>query len=165
MTQQQMVADAIKELSKEKQEAEIKKIKDIVQRYLEKIDTKKKEVKESQEELRALEKDLDDLKDGRLDKIEERQGKDVVHDRVKIIEVHRIETQYIPMQPWRSPWEITYYYPTGTYCFSTGSTTLGLGSVTTTTSGNCLGATQTTGVTFQNFASGNYQVGGNSINL
>jgi len=63
-----MVADAIKELSKEKQEAEIKKIKDIVQRYLEKIDTKKKEVKESQEELRALEKDLDDLKDGRLDK-------------------------------------------------------------------------------------------------
>jgi hypothetical protein len=37
MTNKDMVADAIKEISKEKQEAEIKKIKDIVRSYLTKI--------------------------------------------------------------------------------------------------------------------------------
>ena len=113
-----MVSTAIKEVEKEHQEAEIQKIKDIVKKYLEKIQSKKEKVKEEQEELRALEKDLDDLKAGRLDKIEERQGKDPVHDRVKIIEIHRIETQYVPYYPWRSPYQITYYQP---YCTTTYS--------------------------------------------
>ena len=188
MNNKEIVADAIKEISKEKQEAEIKKIKDIVKSYLEKISNKKEKVKEVQEELRALEKDLDDLKAGRLDKIEERQGKDPVHDRVTIIEIHRIEKEYIPYQPWRSQYEIVYVpYPpvyyngysttigqTGiSYCSNTTSISNqlqgiqcgGVSSVSSSQSqiGNC--QTQASGIQFQNFVQGQYWINGQSINL
>jgi hypothetical protein len=164
MTNKDMVADAIKEISKEKQEAEIKKIKDIVRSYLTKIQEKKEKEDEVRKERLALEKDLDDLKAGRLDKIEERQGKDPIHDKVTIIEIHRIEKEYIPYQPWRSPWVVEYKWVTPNYYATCSNTSLQGVSATFTTSAQC-SSVQTTGSQWQNFVGGNYQVGGNNINL
>jgi hypothetical protein len=168
MTNKEIVADAIKEISKEKQEAEIKKIKDIVRTYLEKIQQKKEKEDEVRKERLALEKDLDDLKAGRLDKIEERQGKDPIHDKVTIIEIHRIEKEYIPYQPWRSPWIVEYrQFPYGTsisYTSNTSSLNNQLLGVTQSLGMQC-SSVQTTGAQWQNFVGGNYQVGSNNINL
>ena len=141
-----MVSNAIKELEKEKQEKEIAKIKDIVRAILEKVEEKEKEVKAKQEELRALKADLDDLKAGRLDKIEERQGKDPVHDKVTIVKICRVEAGYVPMQPWRSWWEIN--------------------SQTSSSQGEAWSGVWTTGTTCQNFTGGTYTLGsGQIINL
>ena len=162
MTNKEIVADAIKEISKEKQEAEIKKIKDIVRTYLEKIQQKKEKEDEVRKERLALEKDLDDLKAGRLDKIEERQGKDPIHDKVTIIEIHRIEKEYIPYQPWRSPWYVE-IKPIGQWGVPYYATCTGnAGSITL--QAQC-SSVQTTGAQWQNFVGGNYQVGSNNINL
>jgi hypothetical protein len=189
MTNKDMVADAIKEISKEKQEAEVKKIKDIVRTYLEKIQSKKEKEDEIRKERLALEKDLDDLKAGRLDKIEERQGKDPIHDKVKIIEIHRIEKEYIPYYPWRSPYIIQWYEPNYYYCGGNSSRTLA--QTTPTINGTSYSMTsnaqcglnnvsntiqsafqqvsdmqaQTTGVNCQNFVGGSYNINGQIINL
>lgn len=107
-----MTADIIKKAlslaEKEAQEKEIQKIKGIVQSYLERIDTKVKAKKELEDEIKILKSDLDDLKAGRLDKIEERQKKDEKARNISIIVVKRIEKEYIPYRPWYSPWVIEY---------------------------------------------------------
>jgi len=107
MEYDKVVSDAIKESEKTKQEEEIKKIKGIVQKILEKIDSLKEKKVGLDKEIRVLEDDLSDLKKGRMDKIEERQEKDPDHKNYTIIVVKRIEKEYIPMYPWRSPWIIT----------------------------------------------------------
>ena len=154
MENKNVVSSAIKELEKEKQEKEIAKIKDIVRAILEKIEQKDKEVKAKSEEFKALKADLDDLKAGRLDKIQEKQGKDPVHDRVTLIWVTPVPEQFIPYQPWRSPWVVEWAgnLPTGVYLSGTSST-------------NTLHCT-TTGTLWQNFSTGTYTLGnGNIINL
>ena len=188
MTQKEIVADAIKEISKEKQEAEVKKIKDIVRTYLEKIQSKKEKEDEIRKERLALEKDLDDLKAGRLDKIEERQGNDPIHDKVKIIEIHRIEKEYIPYYPWRSPYIIQWYEPnyyyTGTQLYNCQATTTqgntNLNYTLTSSDSELASASnainqlaqcasdmqaQITGINCQNFVGGSYNINGQIINL
>ena len=179
MTQEKMVENAIEEFSKEKQEAKIKKIKDIVRSYLEKIDDKKLELRKVQDDLKALESDLNDLKTGRLDKIEERQGSDKTHDRNTIIIVERIEKEYIPYQPWRSPWTIEWKYRPEATIGITGGNTYYLdttGSTLTNTSGpltaysSLLQNSDTasdviTGLLFQNFSGGSYNINDHIINL
>ena len=186
MTQKEIVADAIKEISKEKQEAEVKKIKDIVRTYLEKIQSKKEKEDEIRKERLALEKDLDDLKAGRLDKIEERQGKDPIHDKVKIIEIHRIEKEYIPYYPWRSPYIIQWYTPSyqspnitisGGTGYSTTCQSLGMKTSVSSLLNNATNTIQSafqqvsdmqaqiTGINCQNFVGGSYNINGQIINL
>jgi hypothetical protein len=185
------VEEAIKEIEKEEQQKEVDKIKNIVRKYLEKIADKKKQEDEVRKERLALEKDLDDLKAGRLDKIEERQGKDPVHDKVKIIEIHKIVEHYYPAYPWRSPYVINWYEPNyygQSITTSSGYSSIGylqanntgssLGMITSNTgSQNFMNQMQSvsnlasqitgqiTGTMFQNFCGGSYDIGGNIINL
>ena len=156
-----IVADAIKEISKEEQEKQIEKIKGIVKCYLEKIQGKKEKEDEIRKERLALEKDLDDLKAGRLDKIEERQGKDPIHDRVTIIQIHKIEPSFIPYRPWQSPWFVEVkpiYQPQMTWSYTSATSQLPSG-------GTQAYQMQTTGIQMQNFVGGSYQVGNQNINL
>lgn len=153
MTNKDAVASAVKELEKEKQEEEIKKIKDIVKAILEKIEDRKKREDEIRKERIALEKDLDDLKAGRLDKIHERQGKDPIHDKVTVILVKPVPEYFIPYQPWKSPWvvEIKPYMQN-------------LVNYVTNSAANC--TISSTGTFWQNFTGGTYTLGsGNIINL
>lgn len=147
MTQKDIVSNAIQQLEKEKQEAEISKIKGIVKAYLEKILNKKEQIKIIQKELKELEMDLDDLKSGRLDKIEERQEKDPNHNINTLIIVKRIEKEYLPFQPWRSPWIVEWgnYLPSGNTWVDCSSTT--------------------TGTAFQNFTGGTYTINGQIFTL
>ena len=163
MTQKDLVATAIEQVEKEKQEAEIQKIKDIIRVYLEKILNKKEVIKKSQAELKELEADLDDLKQGRLDKIEERQKEDPEHNKVSLIVIKRIEKEYIPMFPWRSPYVIEWNDFTSTYypyqpinCQTTCDCE---------TNVNALNILTASGTMFQNFSGGTYNIEGRIINL
>lgn len=93
---------------KEAQEKEIERVKAIIKAYLEKVSKQEAVVKKEQETLRLLKKDLDDLKEGRLDKIEERQKVDKKAQEISIIKIHKIVEEYVPKYPWRSPYEITW---------------------------------------------------------
>lgn len=168
MTQQEVVSNAIEQLEKEKQETEIKKIKGIVEAYLNKIFAKKETIKEAQKELKELEADLDDLKAGRLDKIEERQDKDPEHNKITLICVKKIAEEYIPYQPWRSPFNIEfksypagYIYTTTTDCnYTTAGTNYLFDTMDSVTS-----MMNATGKMFQNFTGGSYDIGGHIVNL
>jgi hypothetical protein len=101
------------------------KIKEIVQDILEKIADKKEKIRKLNEEKKALETSLDDLKNGRLDKLAELLEKSLVAKEVVKIEIIKvIEKEYvpypvhidkyvpcIPYTPWNQPWVITYGDP------------------------------------------------------
>ena len=141
----QIVNQALTELEKEQQEQKINEVKRIVSSYLEKIAEQKVIVDSEQNKLKLLKKDLDDLKAGRLDKIEDRQKFDPVAKNVSVIIIRRTET-YLPMQPWRS--EYDWYYTD---------------AVGSTTSLEVRG--QVTGTFCQNFVSGSYRIGNKIINF
>lgn len=116
----EQIKKAFGDAEKELQQEEIDKIKGIVRSYLEEIqekqdkkNRKQKEVDEIDEEIRLLKKDLDDLKAGRLDKMEERQRIDKRAREISIIIIKKVEKEYIPYRPWYSPYEITWnnHYP------------------------------------------------------
>ena len=69
------VESAEKEFENNKKESKIKKIKEVVKKTLEQIESVDGRLKILQEEKKILKMDIDDLKAGRLDKIEERQFK------------------------------------------------------------------------------------------
>jgi len=84
---------AQKEIKKEQEEALKNKIKGIVKETLEKIDNIDKEEKKLAERKKILKKDIDDLRAGRLDLIEERHkesqlAKDTSVFRVVLKEIH-----------------------------------------------------------------------------
>ena len=157
MDYKKIVEDTIKESSKEQQEAEIRRIKEIVQRLLEKIDTLKKKRIELDKEIKVQEDDLDNLKTGRLDKIEERREKDPEYRKYTTVTVRRVEKDYLPFQPWRSPWIVSFgdYIPAFDSTFATTAGTVWTGN-------NC---STFTGIDFQNFTGGTYTINGRIINL
>ena len=162
MDYKKVVSTAIKEVEKESQEKQIKKVKQIVKGYLEKIAKKEIGLKEISQEIKELKRDLDDLKAGRLDKIEDKQGKDKIHDKFTLIIIKKVEKEYIPLQPWRSPWIVTWrdnYIPNIPFTTTTDNT-----EYVTLTADDMI-QTTSTGTTFQNFTIGTYEVNGKIINL
>jgi len=134
-----IVLKAITELEKEKQEQKISEVKRIVSSYLEKIAEQEDIAKNEQKKLKLLKKDLDDLKAGRLDKIEDRQKNDPMAKGVSVIIIQRVEKGYLPFQPWRSD-----------YTLNDINSTVRI---------------DVTGVFCQNFVSGTYRVGNKIINF
>lgn len=140
----EIIKQGIAEAEKEAQQKQIDKVKEIVKNLLTKISEKKELEEKIRAERKLLEKDLDDLKAGRLDRIEERQKIDPEAKENSTIIIKRIEKEYIPYYPWRSPW----YVGNSSYCSDVGSITLEL-----------------RGTDFQNFSSGSYEINGKIINL
>ena len=114
----QAFQSAKKELDEEVKRKVIDEMKGYIKSTLQAIEDKKSEIAESQQELKALKADLEDLEQGRLDKIKERQDKDPVSRRVSVIIIAKVINNYPSIQPYFQPW---YTY--------TGSTA---GSVSTT---------------------------------
>lgn len=172
-----IIKKAFADAEKERQEQEVSKIKSIVKAHLEKIETKSKEHKKLGEEISLLKKDLDDMKAGRLDRIEERHEVDERAKEVRIIIVKKVEHEYIPMQPWRSPWTIEwatspYFYPGSgtltTYASPSVTLTNTGSSLTYLTSGTAAVNTNavycsTTGNNVANFVSGTYDLSDGKI--
>lgn len=161
---------------KEIQEKQINEIKRIVKDYLEEIESVKKDKEKLDKKLLTLKKDLDDIKSGRLDKIEERHKVDPECKKISLIQL--VPIQLFPTTPWKSIYEIqllnhwdggygtvtlgnncnTVYTTTGTNTLTSYSDT----TVTLTNSSNLIGIS---GTNFQNFASGSYDINGKIIFL
>lgn len=166
----QLIKKAIGLAEKEAEEKEVERIKIIVKSYLEKINEKSKEKARIENEIKILKKDLDDLKSGRLDKIEERQEKDPRAKEVSIIIVNKIEKEYRPVQPWFSRYEVVWNSTPFWVNYSTSGTSYQLCNLNSTTglSGACGGSymASPTGKLFQNFTGGTYKLDcGDIINL
>lgn len=115
MSEIKQVKDAVQEakndLEKEKQEALKNKVKSIIRATLEKIEKEEEIVKEHQDKVSILRKDLKDLETGRLDLIEERQSKDPVAKSISVVIVKKVERLAEPIrfhgyQPWYWPFEL-----------------------------------------------------------
>ena len=83
---------AEKEIKREKEEALRLKVKEIVKSTLEKIDGIDKQEKELAEQKKVLKKDIDDLKAGRLDLIEERQKESSVARNNSLLQVIHLDS-------------------------------------------------------------------------
>jgi len=126
------VESAEKEFEENKKESKIKKIKDVVKRTLERIEKVDSQINVLQEEKKILKMDIDDLKAGRLDKIEERQLKSDTARKVSIFIVKEtvIREQVIPYpvpvysKPWWSvEWNIWPNWETAGDYITAGSDT------------------------------------------
>lgn len=120
---------AYSEAEKEMRERQIKALKELVLKTLEKLEAEKKARDLAMANIRVLQKDLEDMRAGRLDRIEERQKKDpkakevsvAVIERVIVKEEHHHHEHYI-IEPsrWYEPWKITY----GPFMTAAGGTTI-----------------------------------------
>ncbi len=96
--------DKVKEDIKQKQISTIKKA---VERTLTLLDDFDKEKSVWQYRAKVLKHDLMDLKDGRLDRILERQQLDPVAKEVSILCVEKVETQGTAQSPWYEEYSIS----------------------------------------------------------
>jgi hypothetical protein len=113
------VKKAVELAEKELQEKQIQEVKEIVKRTLEKLEKAKKQKAEVDEVIKYLKMDLDDLKEGRLDRIEERQLKDPKAKEVSVVIIIKKEVvkettiinnpTYVPVPYYPKPWNEPYY--------------------------------------------------------
>ena len=127
-----LVKKAVEEAEKDLKDKQVKEVKKIVLETLEKLSNLKDDRKTAQEKvgdidkkIRILKMDIDDLKEGRLDRISERQEKDKeARDTsvVIIIKEKEVVREYPYWQwPYRIIWEKPCYpeYPTGPTTWTT----------------------------------------------
>ena len=181
----ELVKKAMAEAEKEAEEKQIAKVKDIVKATLnkiqdtdKKIDELKEEIKKLEEEKKLLKLDIDDLKEGRLDRIEERQTADVKARRISVIIVKK-EVHHHHDNWWYQPYQIEYIpYPPSTnaplpynpiYCTTTNNAVpLSSDGVNKWDSNQpaVFDAVFTlNGSTAKNFAVGTYSVGNKIVHL
>jgi len=120
MTEKEKVKKAYSEVEQELSAERDRKIKEqvkgIVKQTLEKIDKLKGQREKIDKRIKVLKLDIDDLKEGHLDRIKERQEKDPEAKRVSVIVIKEKEVirEPYPVNPWYRPYEI-YWNHTTTY--------------------------------------------------
>lgn len=105
-----VVEDTEKAFQDKKKEVQIRLIKDIVQRTLEKIDDIDKQIKDLEEKKRILRLDIEDLKNGKLNLLLERQDKDEKAKETSVIVIKEAANTYFP-DPWYVPYVIKWNQP------------------------------------------------------
>ena len=112
MTEKDFIQKGFKEGEKQWNERLLKEAKSMALATLEKIEEKKKEKAKVEEELRVLKLDLEDLKAGKIDKIQERQEKSVCAKRVSRV-----------LFTYNQPWPFTFgpEWISGTYTTTSGN--------------------------------------------
>ena len=100
-------SEAEKEL-REEQDAKIKEqVKDIVKTTLEKIEDLKEKKNIIDKDIKILKMDIDDLKEGKLDRIQERQEQDPNSRAVSVVVIHKKTVkEHVPY--WYQPYVIDY---------------------------------------------------------
>jgi hypothetical protein len=96
---------AQKEVAAEKEkkhEEQVQKVKDIVKRTLEEIEKLKDEKSQIDEKLKILKLDIDDLKQGKLERVKERQDKDPQAKKVSVFIIEKVIKK--EPSPWYWPW-------------------------------------------------------------
>jgi len=166
------VKKAVELAEKELKEKRINKVKEIVKRTLEAIDKEDGIIKGATERRRILKMDLDDLKQGRLDRIEERQKKDPKAEKVSVVKVIKeiIREREVPVYPipyWYQPYRLEWnppYDPNRFYCSTDDVVTM------TDSANNLTFATEANGITIdcsvaKNYSAGTYNIDGQIINF
>lgn len=99
---------AFDKAKEELEEQKVKKFKEIVKSVLEKIEILKKEKQKIEKEILIQKRDIDDLKNGRLDLILERQNNDRDAKKESLIKVEKIEDKdYSLKAPLTNEWNIS----------------------------------------------------------
>jgi len=108
---------------KELKEKQVEEVKKMVLKTLEKLEELKKQKKDIEKKIKILKMDLDDLKEGRLDRIAERQGKDKEAKDTSVVIIIK-EKEVIKENPWYWPYKIIWQYDyTPTYWTSSSDNT------------------------------------------
>jgi len=98
---------AQKEINEEREKKIREEVKKIVKGTLEKIEILNEKKKELEKEIKILKQDLDNLKEGRLDLILERQTVDEGAKEVSVINIIEIvNVPPIPISPWKRPYDV-----------------------------------------------------------
>ena len=107
----QVTESTEKAFQAKKDDAKKEMIRQIVQRTLERIDELDKEIKELEDQRKILKLDLEDLKNGKLNLIEERQKVDEKARKISLVIIKEVVKEYVPT-PWYQPyfvdWNPTY---------------------------------------------------------
>jgi len=123
--EKKLVKDGFKAAEKTLKEKQVTEVKNIVTKTLEKLDEVDKEIKRLQLEKKILKMDIDDLKEGRLDRISERQDKDPKAKNVSVVLIIKETTVIKEVNPWYQPYMVTWqapvYYPNNIMCASDGT--------------------------------------------
>lgn len=163
----ELTKEAFSLAEKERKEKQIEEVKKIVLKTLEKIeqlnkdkeDIKKKE-KDIDNQIKVLKMDIDDLKEGRLDRIEERQEKDMKAKETSVVIIIKEKEVIKESNPWS--WKYNVYWPNPfVFPYSSNST---LGCDSTIDNISFVDATITNSVA-KNETIGTYIVGDKIINL
>lgn len=106
MTQKELIKEGVKLAEEELKDEEKKQIKVVVKTILETLRLKEEQRQKLDEEIKILKRDLDDMKDGRIDRIKERQDIDPKAKEASVIIIkEKIIEKHIPT-PWYIPWII-----------------------------------------------------------
>jgi hypothetical protein len=106
------IKKGLQEAKKEVKQDLIDRVKELAKRTLEKIEALQKDRDNINMEIAILKKDIQDLSEGRLDRIEERQEKDPLALKSSVAKVEKVvvkETEiHHHYDRWYDPWKITY---------------------------------------------------------
>jgi len=104
---------AEKELGEEREDKQVQLIKKAIKQTLEEIRKKEKERNKLNKEIKILKQDIDNIRAGRLDLIEERQTKDDETKKTSIIEITKEKEvhHHHYHDRWYEPYKITFKYP------------------------------------------------------
>ena len=107
MTDKNKAQKAFKEVEAELEEKQVAQLKEIVKKYLLKLEKKKDEKEAIEKDIKILKSDIEDLKEGRLDRIQERQEKDPQAKKVSVIIIkEKVVEREVPV--WRQPYTWIY---------------------------------------------------------
>ena len=82
MSEKEIFKEAFNQIENAKKQEKIEIVKQMITENLQRIERRKEEKERIEEELRILKLDLEDLKNGKFDKIQERIDKSVVARRI-----------------------------------------------------------------------------------
>lgn len=111
--EQDIVKQAFADAEKEAREKQVAEVKKIATKTLERLEEIRKNIKKLQEDERILKMDIDDLKDGKLDRIAERQEKDPEAKKVSVVLIIK-EKEVIrerEVSPWYWPYQVIWQKP------------------------------------------------------
>ncbi len=155
------IKSAYNSAEKELKEEKIKNLKEFIKRTLEKIDVLDTKIKELSEERKLLKMDISNLKEGRLDLIEERQRKDEKAKKTSVAEVVKVVEHYHHYDYWYAPYKIVWIEPIPSI---TNPIYYGGPGDTTTITGDSNFFTITSSLA-KDFSVGTYTINGHTVNL
>lgn len=111
MTSKEIAKQAFLDVENEARAKQVAEIKAIVRQTLEKLDTIKKDIKKLQDKKKILELDIDDLKEGKLDRIADRQAIDPEAKKVSVVVIIKEKEVVREVGPWYWPYQVIWQEP------------------------------------------------------